>query len=169
MALEGCHVSSRSPSRVLEGDKGVVGTNVRELFLPEKGSLICPPSKLLIFIFYQQSGSPNIVLLAPHRSEPSISPAQGKTAFLLHPKHYSAMIHRHLQKKRTAIKYYIQCYILYSLSHFLYIQQQYCNSKSPILFYGQSSVQGGGQMIPWGPTYISIVLYFPLVIFRGRK
>ena len=50
-ALEGHHVSSKSPSRVRDRDKGVAGRNGRELCLPEEGSLICLPGKLCD-IFY---------------------------------------------------------------------------------------------------------------------
>ena len=44
-AWEGRRVSSKSPSRVRDGDEGVAGRNVRELCFPDEGSLICPPGK----------------------------------------------------------------------------------------------------------------------------
>ena len=39
---EGRHVCSKSHSRVCDRDKGVAGRNYRELYFPDKGSLIWP-------------------------------------------------------------------------------------------------------------------------------
>ena len=47
-ALEGRSVSSKSPSRVQDGDKGVAKRNEREKCFPDEGSLICPPGKSMI-------------------------------------------------------------------------------------------------------------------------
>ena len=49
MALEGRLVSSKSPSRVRDGDEGAAGRNAREQCFPDEGSLICPPGKSMIF------------------------------------------------------------------------------------------------------------------------
>ena len=48
-ALEGRRVSSKSPSRVRVGDKGVAGRNYKEQCFPDEGSLICPPGKSMSF------------------------------------------------------------------------------------------------------------------------
>ena len=48
-ALEGHCASSKSPSRVRDGDEGVAGRNGREYCFPDEGSLICPPGKSMIF------------------------------------------------------------------------------------------------------------------------
>ena len=44
-ALEGCSVSSKSPSRIQDGDEKGAGRNDREKYVPDKGSLISPPGK----------------------------------------------------------------------------------------------------------------------------
>ena len=46
-ALEGRRVSSKSPSRVRDGDEGVAGRNKREQRFPNEGSLICPPGNAM--------------------------------------------------------------------------------------------------------------------------
>ena len=48
-AQEGRRVSSKSPSRVRDGDEGVVRRNGREQCFSDKGSLICPPGKSMSF------------------------------------------------------------------------------------------------------------------------
>ena len=48
-AWEGRRVSSKSPSRVRDGDEGVAGRNGREYCFPDEGSLICPPGKSMSF------------------------------------------------------------------------------------------------------------------------
>ena len=48
-ALEGRRVSSKSLSRVQDGDEGVAGRNGREWCFPNEGLLICPPGKSMIF------------------------------------------------------------------------------------------------------------------------
>ena len=51
IALEGPHVSLKSPSRVWDGDNvGVAGRYRREKDFPDKGSLICHPGKSMIFL-----------------------------------------------------------------------------------------------------------------------
>ena len=48
--IEVCHSSSKSPSRVWDGDKGVAGRIGREKYIHEEGSLFCPPGKSMIFL-----------------------------------------------------------------------------------------------------------------------
>ena len=48
-AREGRRVSSKSPSRVRDGDEGVAGRKGREKYFSDKGSLICPPGKSMMF------------------------------------------------------------------------------------------------------------------------
>ena len=43
-ALEGCHVSSKNPSRVRDRDEEVAGRYKRKI-VPDKGSFICPLGK----------------------------------------------------------------------------------------------------------------------------
>ena len=49
LEVEGCRVSSKSPSRVWNGDEAVAGRNRRDQYFPNKGSLICLPGKSMIF------------------------------------------------------------------------------------------------------------------------
>ena len=60
-ALEGSRVSSKSPSRVRDRDKGVAGRNRREKYFPYEGSLIYPPGKSMIFY---KKGNKKIELVA---------------------------------------------------------------------------------------------------------
>ena len=53
-ALEGYCVSSKRPSRVRVGDEGVAGRNGREKYFPGEGSMICPPSKAMIFYYKKE-------------------------------------------------------------------------------------------------------------------
>ena len=55
-------VSSKSPSRVWDHDKGVAWRNGREKCFPDEGSWICPPGKSMIL---HPSAPPNIWLLPP--------------------------------------------------------------------------------------------------------
>ena len=48
-AREGRRVSSKSPSRVRDGDEGVAGRNGQKLCFPDEGSLIYPPGKSMFF------------------------------------------------------------------------------------------------------------------------
>ena len=48
-SLGGRLVSSKSPSRVRDRDKGVAGRNEREYQFPTEGSLICLPGKSMTF------------------------------------------------------------------------------------------------------------------------
>ena len=50
-ALEERHVSSKSPSRVRNGDEGVAGRNYREMRFPMRGPDKCPPDKSMIFTY----------------------------------------------------------------------------------------------------------------------
>ena len=68
--LEGHHVSSKSPSRILDAEGGVAGRNGRDRRFPDGGSLICPPDKSMIFYL---SGPPNTWLLATP-GPPGIAP-----------------------------------------------------------------------------------------------
>ena len=49
-ALEGHHVSSKSPSRVQDGDEEVAGRDAREKYKENEGSLICNPGKSMIYL-----------------------------------------------------------------------------------------------------------------------
>ena len=53
--LEGCRVSSKTPLMVLDGDEGVAWRNEREIYSPDKGWLICPLGKSMIFFAYRVS------------------------------------------------------------------------------------------------------------------
>ena len=55
-----CHLK-KSPSRVIDRDKGVAGRNKREKYFPDKGSLTFSPGKSKIFTKRKQK---TIVLVA---------------------------------------------------------------------------------------------------------
>ena len=71
-ALEGCRVSSKSPSRVRDGDEGVAGRNGREKCFTDEGSLICPPDKSKIFFtkWKQKKTVRSCTLVAPLTTRP---------------------------------------------------------------------------------------------------
>ena len=53
--LEGSCVSSKNLSFVCDGDDRVAGRNAKEKHFPDKGSLICPSGKLMIFFYKKET------------------------------------------------------------------------------------------------------------------
>ena len=71
-AREGRRVSSKSPSRVRDGDEEVAGRNGREYCSPNEGSLICPPGKSMIF--HKKETEKNELVTRPEASQNLLLP-----------------------------------------------------------------------------------------------